>query len=209
MLALPLLVVSLALAADAPSEVAEPNVAPPPAAEVPFRARPREPFQPAAAVGWILAEQGTLFLVNGYIARPPSWEAPSYGLFRKAWTEPTLATDGDGFAMNAFLHPCMGAHFYMAARNHGFTSSQAAMVSILGSFAWEYVIESWFTRPVVFDLIATPMLGVPLGMLLSHVKGPIRRIGPRWLRGVVMIPIDPIEGVDTLIFGGPPHAASW
>jgi hypothetical protein len=165
--------------------------------------------KPLRMSGWILAEQMAIFGVDGWVARPPEWTDPQWSMFERAWNEPTPHWDNDGLFTNGVLHPVMGAHFYMAARNHGFSPAQSAMITLLGSFTWEYVIESWFTPPVVWDLVATPMLGVPLGIALTHLKKPIRNIRVKWLRGVVMLPVDPLEGTDILLFGGPPRTTTW
>lgn len=182
------------------------------ATEEPILLEPPDPLDrpmPLRMSAWILAEQMAIFAVDGWLARPPEWTDPKWDLFEEAWTEPTPHWDNDGLFTNAILHPFMGAHFYMVARNHGFSPAQSAMIVLLGSFTWEYVIESWFTPPVVFDLVATPMLGVPLGMALTHLKLPIRKIQARWLRGLVMLPVDPLEGTDILLFDGPPRTTEY
>lgn len=201
----------LAVGATARAADSEPEPGPTPTygLEYELPEPPERLPQPLRASAWILAEQGALFLFNGYLVRPPTWDPPRWDVFKGAWTGLPDANDDDGALMNVIMHPLMGSHFYMAARNHGHNTFEATMFTFAGAFLWEFVVESWFVRPVALDLFTTAILGVPVGMLISGVKVPIRRIDSRFLRGLALLPFDPIEGVDTWLFAGPPRPTPY
>lgn len=160
--------------------------------------------QPLRAASWIVFEEATLIVIDGWVKRPSWWGPPEWSNFQDAFRLPPVLVDDDRFFVNFVLHPMMGAHFYMAARNHGLNPYVAALYSFGGSLVWEFLVESWFTRPVVLDTVVTPGLGVPLGIVLSELKKPIRKIHSRPLRGLAMLPVDPLEALDVWCFGGPP-----
>ncbi len=180
---------------ETPSEVVEPVA-------VEGNERPQRPLR---AVAWIAAEEGALFVIDGWIARPAGWGPPAGAQFVQAFAQPPLFTDDDAFWVNFVLHPLMGSHFYMTARNHGLPVPVAVLYAVTGSLAWEFLVESWYTRPVVLDAIATPLLGVPLGLVFDELKKPLRRIRPRGWRGLALLPVDPIEATDVWLFNGGRH----
>ncbi len=78
--------------------------------------------------------------------------------------------DGNPFYTNWILHPYVGSLFYMYYRNRGYSRIASAFGSFLQSAAHEYIAEAVYEIPSGIDIILTPGLGVPLGMLFDETS---------------------------------------
>lgn len=78
--------------------------------------------------------------------------------------------DGDSFVTNYVYHPLFGAAYYLFYRGmeHGIIAS--AIGSVVMSTLWEYTVEGLVERASLPDLLSTPGLGVPLGIMLENIS---------------------------------------
>ena len=79
--------------------------------------------------------------------------------------------DKDSWAINYIAPPYFGAAYYIRARERGFDELSSFAYSALGSALYEFGVESFFEKPSIQDLIATPIGGALLG---AFVFEPIR-----------------------------------
>lgn len=102
--------------------------------------------------------------------------------------------DSDDFYVNYLLHPYWGATYYARARERGLDKIPAFVYSTLISAMFEFGIESFFEKPSIQDLIATPVAGSLLG---AFVFEPLResikhKQELRWYDEAILVVTDPI-----------------
>lgn len=85
-------------------------------------------------------------------------------------TEAPVVDDGDGFVTNYVYHPIFGALYYLYYRNMGHSVWASALGSTLMSTLWEYTVEGLVETPSLPDLVATPGLGIPLGVMMETLS---------------------------------------
>ncbi len=78
--------------------------------------------------------------------------------------------DGDRFKTNWVAHPAFGAYSYLYYRAKGYNHYTSALGSIVQSTLFEYTIEGVIQSPSIHDLVITPGIGVPLGMVLEETS---------------------------------------
>lgn len=78
--------------------------------------------------------------------------------------------DGDRFKTNWVAHPIFGAYSYLYYRAKGYNRWTAAFGSVVQSTLFEYTIEGVIQSPSVHDLVITPGIGVPVGMVLEETS---------------------------------------
>lgn len=78
--------------------------------------------------------------------------------------------DGNQFYTNWILHPYAGAVYYMYYRDRGYSRLASSLGSFLVSAVHEYLIESIYEPPSGIDIILTPGLGVPLGIIMDDTS---------------------------------------
>jgi hypothetical protein len=78
--------------------------------------------------------------------------------------------DGDRFKTNWVAHPIFGAYSYLYYRAKGYNRWTAAFGSLVQSTLFEYTIEGVIQSPSVHDLVITPGIGVPVGMVLEETS---------------------------------------
>lgn len=78
--------------------------------------------------------------------------------------------DGDRFTTNWIAHPAFGAYSYLYYRAKGYNFYTAAFGSALQSALFEYTIEGVIQSPSVQDLIVTPGIGIPAGVILEETS---------------------------------------
>ncbi len=78
--------------------------------------------------------------------------------------------DGNPFYTNWILHPYAGALYYMYYRDRGYSRIASSIGSFLVSAFHEYIAEAVYEPASGIDLIITPGLGVPLGMLMDETS---------------------------------------
>lgn len=142
--------------------------------------------------------------VNRYNAwvRDESWAGVSPSSWRRnlrlGWE-----WDEDTFGTNAFEHPNHGGWYFNAARANGLNFWEAAPMTFLGSWMWEYFAET--AQPSLNDFIMTSFGGITLGETFYRVATSIRdntaRGSGRILREVAALPLDPIGGINRLVRG--------
>ena len=106
--------------------------------------------------------------------------------------------DNDGWAINYIAHPYFGATYYIRARERGFDELSSFAYSALASALYEFGVESFFEKPSIQDLIATPIGGALLG---AFVFEPIRnRIKAKpvlaWYDHLGLFMTDPFGGLN-------------
>jgi len=75
--------------------------------------------------------------------------------------------DGDSFKTNWIAHPAFGAYSYLYYRAKGYNFYTSALGSVLQSTLFEYTIEGVIQSPSIQDLIVTPGIGIPAGIILE------------------------------------------
>lgn len=75
--------------------------------------------------------------------------------------------DNNSFQVNQLDHPYHGALYFSAARIGGLSYWESAIYSFLGSFMWEYFLET--NRPSANDSIMTTFGGAALGEILFRI----------------------------------------
>ncbi len=78
--------------------------------------------------------------------------------------------DGDSFKTNWVAHPAFGAYTYLYYRAKGYNFYTSAFGSFAQSALFEYTIEGVTQSPSIQDLVVTPGVGVPLGILLEETS---------------------------------------
>jgi len=85
-------------------------------------------------------------------------------------TETPEWDDGDTYVTNLILHPIFGAEYYLYYRARGHTVWASALGSFIQSALFEYAVEGLVETPSAQDLIFTPLVGVPMGIVLENVS---------------------------------------
>ena len=78
--------------------------------------------------------------------------------------------DGDSFRTNWIAHPAFGAYSYLYYRAKGYNFYTSALGSALQSALFEYTIEGVIQSPSIQDLIVTPGIGIPAGVILEETS---------------------------------------
>ncbi|MEM7007667.1 MAG: DUF3943 domain-containing protein [Thermodesulfobacteriota bacterium] len=78
--------------------------------------------------------------------------------------------DGDSFKTNWVAHPAFGAYTYLFYRAKGYNFYTSTLGSFAQSALFEYTIEGVAQSPSIQDLIITPGVGVPLGIILEETS---------------------------------------
>jgi len=93
--------------------------------------------------------------------------------FTKWWdnvTEKPKWDDGDTFVVNWVAHPFFGMLSYQFYRARGHSRWSSALGSVIQSTLFEYAIEGLAVQPSLKDLVVTPGLGVPIGMVMEELS---------------------------------------
>ncbi len=75
--------------------------------------------------------------------------------------------DNDLWYINYVGHPYQGGYYFNNLRSQGASFWESAAYGLSQSMLWEYIVEGWFERPSMQDLIVTPIAGALVGEL-SH-----------------------------------------
>lgn len=78
--------------------------------------------------------------------------------------------DGDSFKTNWVAHPAFGAYTYLYYRAKGYNFYTSALGSFTQSVLFEYTIEGVTQSPSIHDLVITPCVGVPVGIILEETS---------------------------------------
>ncbi len=78
--------------------------------------------------------------------------------------------DGDGFQTNYVTHPLVGALQYLYYRAMGWGYWGAFLGAVVQSTLFEYTIEGTVETPSFPDLISTPVIGAPMGLLAETIS---------------------------------------
>ena len=76
--------------------------------------------------------------------------------------------DGDRFKTNWIAHPAFGAYTYLYYRAKGYDRFTSAFGSVVQSTLFEYTIEGVIQSPSIHDMVITPGIGVPAGIVLEE-----------------------------------------
>ena len=85
-------------------------------------------------------------------------------------TQAPVWDDEDSFFTNFVIHPLFGAEYYLFYRARGHSVWASAIGSFVQSALFEYAIEGLVEPPSLQDLIFTPAIGTPLGIVLENVS---------------------------------------
>jgi hypothetical protein len=123
----------------------------------------RAVFTPSAFPKWLLNNVNGWQGCNGMAASRGQCSA------RKPFTAFPL-WDGDYAKTNLIQHPVFGASTYLYYRAIGYDRTASSLASFGLSALYEYTVEGWMQPPSITDLILTPGLGVPLGIILEETS---------------------------------------
>ncbi len=93
--------------------------------------------------------------------------------FSKWWdniTTKPVWDDGDTFLVNWIAHPFFGMLSYQFYRARGHSRWSSALGSVIQSTLFEYAIEGIAVQPSGIDLVVTPGIGVPLGIVMEELS---------------------------------------
>jgi Domain of unknown function (DUF3943) len=110
---------------------------------------------------------------------------------RRSFFKPPL-NDGDSFRTNYVEHPFAGMTFYLYFRARGYDRMSSGLGSFMLSALFEYTIEGWQQSPSFNDVIATPGLGVPIGIAVDETSSWLTSRNSPFLK-VVGYMIDPMR----------------
>jgi hypothetical protein len=114
-----------------------------------------------------------------------------------------FAFDSDAFSINFLAHPLHGSVYFNTARSLGMNFFESIPYTVGGSLLWEEFGET--TRPSIDDLILTTTAGICIGETLfrlsSQVLDDTASGGERFWREVAAAIVDPVRGLNRLIFG--------
>ncbi len=85
-------------------------------------------------------------------------------------TQLPVANDGDSIFTNYIVHPAIGSFYYLYYRENGYDFWQSAAGSLLLSTLFEYTVEGLVETPSLIDLVVTPAVGVPVGIVAENVS---------------------------------------
>lgn len=99
------------------------------------------------------------------VVPPENWirRWPHLSQLLQSFSSAPVWDDGDRWTTNWVGHPIMGMLLFSFARHNGHSVWRSALVALVASTAWEFVIEGWFEQPSIPDLLTTPILGSALG----------------------------------------------
>lgn len=78
--------------------------------------------------------------------------------------------DGDEFFTNFITHPYIGSMYYLYYRERGHSRLKSGLGSVLQSTLFEYTIEGTVETPSLPDLIFTPLVGTPVGIIFEETS---------------------------------------
>jgi hypothetical protein len=110
--------------------------------------------------------------------------------FSYAWTKPPVF-DHDSWTFNYVAHPYAGAFMYNTMRCQGAKPLPSFLFATSQSLIWEFLIESWFERPSIQDLIITSNLGSLLGEGIHQATIRMKRNGFSTMEKVFVIVFNP------------------
>lgn len=93
--------------------------------------------------------------------------------FSKWWDNITQfpeVDDGDSFFTNYVTHPMVGSYQYLYYRAMGHDFWTSFLGSIVLSTLFEYTVEGLVETPSLPDLISTPVIGTPIGVLMENIS---------------------------------------
>lgn len=91
--------------------------------------------------------------------------------------------DGDYLKTNLVQHPVFGAPTYLYYRAKGYDRAGSSLASFELSALYEYTVEGWMQPPSITDVILTPSLGVPLGIVLEETSKLLAKSDSQFIRG--------------------------
>ena len=128
-------------------------------------------------VGWIDNISGWQNCKVGF-CKYPNQKAP-------IWAPPL--NDGDYFKTNYIEHPLSGAATYLFYRAMGFDRVSSGIGSFMQSFIFEYTVEGFQQPPSFNDIIATPLIGSALGIVVEVSSDWLAQRDSQFLRALSYI----------------------
>ena len=128
-------------------------------------------------VGWMYNISGWQDCKVGF-CKHPNQKAP-------IWAPPL--NDGDYFKTNYIEHPLSGAATYLFYRAMGFDRVSSGIGSFMQSFIFEYTVEGFQQPPSFNDIIATPLIGSALGIVVEVSSDWLAQRDSQFLRALSYI----------------------
>ena len=92
--------------------------------------------------------------------------------------------DGDAIHTNLVQHPIFGAGIYLYYRAMGYDRTASSLASFWISALYEYTVEGWAQPPSITDLVVTPALGVPLGIVMEETSNLLAQSDNQFIRAL-------------------------
>ena len=92
--------------------------------------------------------------------------------------------DGDYLKTNLVQHPIFGAGTYLYYRAMGYDRIASSLASFEISALYEYTVEGWAQPPSITDLVVTPALGVPLGIVMEETSNLLAQSDNQFIRAL-------------------------
>ena len=129
--------------------------------------------------------------------------------FKSAWSsgaewdnrEGFFEWDHDPWAINLVGHGFMGSEFYLRHRQHRHEWWVSLGMTLVWTFAWEYLLESWHKQPSGIDMLWTPVGGALIGEGRYWLYREVLGMEEGSLRHVLLYLIDPIGQAERDLFG--------
>lgn len=100
--------------------------------------------------------------------------------------------DGDRFTTNWIAHPAFGAYSYLYYRAKGYDRFTSAFGSVVQSTLFEYTIEGVIQSPSVHDLVITPGIGIPAGIVLEETSNLLESSNSGFLQAMSYV-VNPVK----------------
>ena len=127
-----------------------------------------------------------------------SWTHLPYMNYHKNFFE----LDDDPWVINGVFHGIFGSEIYLAGRTYGHNGLISFLYAEMASFVWEYLVEGWFHRPSLIDLVWTPFAGAALGELrFQLIQIVLRTVSSPILRNALITVLDPLGQLERSIMG--------
>ena len=108
--------------------------------------------------------------------------------------------DKDQWWINYIMHPYFGATYYIRARERGFDECSSFWYSAMLSAMYEFIIEAFFEKPSLQDLIVTPVGGFAIGKFIFEPLRNSVKAKPemKWYDHLTLILTDPLGAVNSV-----------
>jgi hypothetical protein len=138
------------------------------------------------------------FMPESISAWTPEQKKDTLQQWRKNVGDPVW--DKDKWWINYLAHPYFGATYYIRARERGFDECSSFWYSAMLSAMYEFIIEAFFEKPSLQDLIVTPIGGFVIGKFIFEPLRNSVKAKPelKWYDHLTLILTDPLGAVNSV-----------